>query len=388
MTVNASTTLSALNTTELVWGTVSSTPAPALGQELVRRLADLPTQHAGRPLKAYLLLDCWKENPLALALQAEFPEAAKQRCPIPDPLYQGRQDDAPCLVPVPQVLWPVMGSDSLAQSLAQDWLAHWLHAAWEEVQERLVRQHFCAVLVSRQGMSHVAKHLARLGFQYPPVMGSQVQGTARLFRYQDPRVMQSVWPALSIAQRKCWLGSIHAWWSLPQAWGPWGFSDSEPQDVDPVPEHAVQWVRMVLPQEASGAHAPALQEHLFHAEQWKQAHWWPVAQRIWASYRRRQVPVSLQPDGISMRSLLGQGLQVGLNEQELSDFVWGSWLITHSTSMDMKHAAAVNWKDADCAALLSQALNAYHQAPELGLLQYLQKYKQALLQHLAINSSN
>lgn len=378
--------LSAPNAVELAWSNSVAEPVPAQGQELVKALAEMQVHGEGRPLYISFLLDCWAGNPLAEQLQAEFPDAAKQRCAIPDSFYQGRADDAPCLVPVPQALWPVASADNLTQSLTQDWLAHWLYAAWGAAQKRLVRQYFCGVLVSGQSASHVAKHLARLGCQYPPAVEGQAASTARLFRYQDPRVMQSVWPALTAGQQRRWLGSIQAWWSLQQMWGPWAFPDSESNTEE---QAQACWVHMAQPEEkpASATRASELLGRLFNPEQWALAQIWPAAQQSWSHYRRRQTPVHLQPDGACMHRLLRQGLQAGLDFQELPEFVWSSWHITESPLLETASATVVDWQDMHNAALLRQALHAYRQAPEQGLAFYLQEHLQAELQRTTRRSS-
>lgn len=381
--------LSAPHALELAWSHSVAEPVPAQGLELVKALTEMAVQREGRPLYVCLLLDCWAGNPLAERLEAEFPEAAIQRCAIPHPAYQGRTDDAPCLVPLPQALWPVASTDTLSQSLNQDWLARWLYEAWESVEQRLVRQYFCGVLASRQSASHVAQHLARLGYQYPPAVGGQAESAAHLFRAQDPRVMQSVWPALTAGQQRRWLGPIQTWWSLQQIWGPWAFPDSESSTgaQTQTPAQAC-WVRMAQPKEEPVPATPVSEfmERLFNPEQWALAQIWPAAQQSWSHYRRRQIPVHLQPDGACMHRLLRQGLQAGLTLQELPEFVWSSWHITEPLSPEAASAGAVDWQNMHNAALLQQALHAYRQAPEQGLALYLEDL-QAKLQHTAPHSS-
>ncbi|TYZ39889.1 hypothetical protein C2U35_24835, partial [Ralstonia solanacearum] len=164
-----------------------------------------------RPLRAYLLLDIWDGNSLAEALSETWPEAAAAREAVPDDFYAGREDEAPCVVPLPDEVLPDGGTDTLAQVRAQETLARWLEDASRQASQRLVRQHFCAILFSPDSAAWVARYLASLGFQYPPE-----SSTARLFRYQDPRVMQRVWPALSATQQGMWLGAVEGWWSLTQ----------------------------------------------------------------------------------------------------------------------------------------------------------------------------
>lgn len=145
----------------------------------------------------------------------QWPETISEREAVPDSFYAGREDEAPCLVPFPDHLLLDADSDNLPQARVRDALARWLEEASKEAGQRLARQYFCAVLFSPESATRLAQHLAQLGLQYVPR-----SHTARLFRYQDPRVMQRVWPRLSTEQQNVWLGQTQAWWSLTQPWGP------------------------------------------------------------------------------------------------------------------------------------------------------------------------
>lgn len=353
-----SSTLHALQATDLAWDDSAAEPVPAQGLALVAELAEIPMQRAGRslPLHAYLLLDCWTNNPLAAQLQAEFPEAAKQRCTVPDPLYQGREGDAPCLVPLSAELRPATGTDSLAQSLAQDWFAHWLYAAWQEAQERLVRQHFCAVLVSGQGIQPIAKHLAYLGFQYPPGAAGQPDGAARLFRYQDPRVMQRVWPVLSGGQQSRWLGGVQSWWTLMQPWGP---QDSMADKAPAAPA----WFKAESPALPDGQAPVLVLSRLMHLEQWHAAHAAPWGNQSWVALASANVPIAQQPDAAAMSTAIALGQRLGLDGQDLEAFIELSWLLPGEE--DATHAHARRWDEPRNQHTLEQALHQMRSQPGL-----------------------
>lgn len=353
--------------------------APADCLVLCKALADVSAGRTTRPLHAYLLLDRWRHNPLADALEAEFPELVAQRCSVPGDLYQGREDEAPCLVPIPAAIWPVESDGSLRQTLAHEWFAHWLHVAWNEAQGRLVRQHFGGLLFSSAGARLLAQHLARLGLQYPPpaMATDPSRGPARLFRYQDPRVMQRVWPALTPQQQAYWLGPVHAWWSLQQPWGSWTFPDAEHDaGLDASEPDLAQWFRAASPDIEAAPHTSHYAtSRLFDARQWTLAHLSPVAQRIWARYLRRQISPQLQPDGDTMSRLLNEGLQHGLADADLEDFVWCSWQIEPGADQRPVRATSIDWRDARWSVLLQRVLNALRSEPDAGFAQLFEEHK-------------
>lgn len=348
---------------------------------LCKALVDTPHGDGEQSLHAYILLDCWKDNPLAEALETEYPTLAAQRCPVPDDLYMGREDEAPCLVPAPDLLWPAQNDPGLQQLLAQEAFAHWLHAARGEAQGRLVRQHFGGLLFSRAALRVTAQHLGRLGLQYPPVPHAlpgdePTRGPARLFRYHDPRVMQRVWHALTPQQQTWWMGPVRDWWSLRQPWEPWTLLSDDPATADDLQAERAQWFRAKFPDIEATAHTShQATSRLFDPRQWALAHLAPVAQRTWARYLRRDTEAKFQPDGDSMTRLLNEGLRHGLIDADLDDFVWCSWRIEPATPHQPARADAIDWQDAGWSALLQRVLGALRAEPDAGFASLFDEHK-------------
>ncbi len=340
-------------------GEMADESVPGIGLALAKDLAGLCVNSAGRTLTPYLLLGNWDANPLAAQLEEEFPETAKQRYAIPDPLYKGREAQAPCLVPMPQALRLGPDVESLSQAFARDWLAHWLQAAWQEVQARLARQHFCGVLLSGQSIDLVAKHLARLGFQYPPVAAGQSANSARLFRYQDPRVMQRVWPRLRAPQQRRWLGAVQAWWTLTQPWEPWAPQDSA-ADCTMLP---AQWFKAEWPMLAQEPTQVPLLNRLMNLEQWQAAHSAPVGNQAWAALASAKVPVAQQPEGAAMSAAIARGQRLGLEGQDLEAFTELSWLLPGEERAIQAHAR--RWDEPLTRQALEQALQQMRSQPDL-----------------------
>ncbi|MEJ8857249.1 DUF4123 domain-containing protein [Variovorax robiniae] len=294
---------------------------PAPSRELVTLCHELMLHadiDSGRPRRAYLLLDRWQANPLASAFEARYPEQAAARCAVPDPMFKGREHDAPCLVQLPDDSWHREPGGASAQVFAQEWLAGLLGVAWDASLQRLSRQHFCAVLLSKAGPKAISRHLARLGDQWP-----EGASTLRLFRYHDARVMQRVWPTLAPAQQRCWLGPIDQWWALRQPWGAWTLEEDD--------ERARWQVRWFGPNEAPPKSPSQLDiRRLFNATQWAMAHVAPVGNRVWARCAQRGIAVQNQPDGEAMDRLLKQGIASRLSDEDLENFVWRGWQIEKS----------------------------------------------------------
>lgn len=285
---------------------------------LCRELAAVPLLGGGRPVRVYALLERWRDNPLAAALDAEYPKQASARSPVRDDFFRNREDDAPCIVPLPEALRPATADDSLAGVLAREWFGSWLEAAWREAQRRLAPQHFGAVLFSCDSAREVARHLSHLGFQTPP----QAQ-RARMFRYQDPRVMQRVWPALTPRQRKLWMGPVLQWWSLTQPWGAWDANEQEPEARSDV--IAPAWFKAAPSEPPTGkpdTHHSL--RRLFDPRQWALAHAAPIGNRVWRRYADAAIATADQPGGGAMNALLAEGLDLGLEGANLEDFAWCS----------------------------------------------------------------
>lgn len=321
----------------------------ALCRELVTALPPEGT----RPLRAYALLERWRDNPLAAVFDAEYPELAGARSPVPDDFFKDRKDDAPCIVPLPDVLWRATPDGTLAEVLARDWFGDWFETSWHETRQRLTPQHFGAVIFSPESAREVAHHLANLGYQTPP-KASQ----ARMFRYQDPRVMQRVWPALTPWQRKLWMGPVRQWWSLVQPWGAW---DAREQERGAQPDAMLpRWFKAVAPAPQTvepDRHHPL--RRLFDEKQWALAHTAPIGNRVWRRYADADVDVAAQPEGRVMNALLNEGRALGLDGRNLEDFAW--------CSSQSKYFAAdlqsIPWSSPRWAPLLARMLSALQIEP-------------------------
>ncbi len=303
-----------------------------------------------RPLRAYLLLDLWDGNPFAAKLSEAWPEAAAGRAAVPNDFHSGRKGEAPCVVPLPDSVLPDGATDNLAEARAQETLARWLEEASRQASQRLVRQYFCGVLFSPDSAAWVARYLAMLGFQYPP--GSR---TARLFRYQDPRVIQRVWPVLSAAQQDMWLGAVEAWWSLTQPWGPWAMEDLVPPTDAAVP--ARPWFKAERPTVPDSQTETLLLSRLMNAEQWQRVHSASVGNRVWMRFAENGIGPDEQPDAKRMQELLATGESHHLRERNLEDFVWCS--ILHRET-----PPSIDWRTPHWACVLDHTLQALSANPD------------------------
>lgn len=314
------------------------------------------SSHSGAPVHAFMLLDSWEGNALADALLAAHPELAEERCAVPDPHFKNREDHAPCLVPLPEALAPASPADSLAAEAAGEHLAQWLTLARQQAQQRQASQHLGAIVFSDLGAEDIVAHWVDLGHQQAP------GGTgARLFRYQDPRVMQRVWPLLSPRQRQQWLGPVQQWWALTQPWGPWEPAQFGATELDATGEPA-EWFRAETPAPA------ALQDDatqvplraLFDTAQWQAAHITPAANRTWARYAADQLPMRDQPDAETVCRLLADGQRLGLQGPNLQDYVWCTWRPNAPAGASRE----LPWQSERGAALLAHLLKTLRQQPE------------------------
>jgi len=320
-----------------------------------------------RPLRAYLLLDAWEGNPLAAELSEQWPETISERKAVPDSFYAGREDEAPCLVPFPDHLLLDADTDNLPQARVRETLARWLEEASKEADQRLARQYFCAVLFSPESATRLAQHLAQLGLQYVPR-----SHTARLFRYQDPRVMQRVWLRLSTEQQNVWLGQAQAWWSLTQPWGPMADLSAREDSASPAPI----WFKAQRNVSSNTQTVVPPLNRLTNADQWQTAHSSPIGNRIWARLAQRGVPAEKQPDAASMTRLLSKGQELGLVDSNLQDFIWCSWRPILQSAQDSAAGLPIDWDSPRWRDVLARVLQALHNDPEAGFASLFEVYEQ------------
>jgi hypothetical protein len=308
----------------------------------------------GHPLRACLALEHWHANALTAAIEQRYPAMAEQRVAVPDRHFKHREDDAPCLVPLPED-WTRPSTDPAVVGLIANDLTEWLTQAWLHAEQRQMRQPLCGVLFSEASPVAIADHWAGLGDQTSPADGS-----ARLFRYQDARVMQRAWPLLSDAQRQAWLGPVRQWWALEQPWGPWSFADLVQQDVTATSREP-EWFRaFVRPDNAEALSSSAAGRLGFELAQWHAAHSAPAGHRVWARLAGNDVPPDRQPDGAAMSRMLALGQSLGLNDDNLEDFVAVTWRAHASAGISRDGF----WQSAREADLLARILGALRQQPE------------------------
>lgn len=306
-----------------------------------------------RPLRAYLLLRSWQDNPLAARLEARYPQSRTETRAVPDEHFDGHEGKAPCVIPLPDELWHSTPGGTLSEVLAREWLAAWLQQAWQEVRQRLVRQHFGAILFSRASAREIAHHLVNLGHQTPPH-----ETQARLLHYQDPRVMQRAWPLFTPWQRKLWMGPVSQWWSLAQPWGPWDSAETA-QDAGST---APAWFK-ALPDALPDALQPDTRitvRRLFTAAQWERARLSRAGNRVWRRHADAAVAPREQPSGALMTELLHAGLDLGLTDQNLEDFAWCS---SHPRYL-AENQQSIPWHAPRWAPLLERVLTTVRNEPD------------------------
>lgn len=292
----------------------------------------LKTKEQLIPQRAYLLFNRWDENPLAQALEEQFPKWARDRVIVPDRQFEHRAEHAPFLLELPEEL--ILPSPDLLSRPVREWLAQCLAFTAQQVGKRILKQDFCGIVISPASAPAITRHWVGLGDQRPPFQEESV-----LFRYHDPRVMQRVWPALSPLQQSQWLGPVTYWWSLVQPWGPFGDA--------PEPAH---WFHAKAPVLPHGAEVGGSPHDLFDEAQWFLAGISPQANLIWRSYADNNVPPEGQPDADSLIQMLADATRMRLEGLNLEDYVWITWL--HNPEEGAPRA--MDWSLPHLALTLSQ----------------------------------
>lgn len=270
---------------------------------------------------AYVLLDGKEANPLTGT-------DARLR-PVPDIYFSGEPWLAPQLLPLN------LPDDVF---LLQDALA----AAALSASQRMQVQPVAAVVIAGPDVSMLLMHLAGLGLQYDPVNAEE---PARLFRYQDPRVMQRVWPRLSEPQRRAWLGPVLRWYAIEQPTG------SLPADA----VELVVWQAGPAPRD-DAAH-PRL-HHLFDERQWRLAHGAPAENAFWlyaAADREALATARVLPDLATLRQWLAEAGRHGLHADDQTGWALCRW----ATSFD-------EWTSPSGQARMHRALGLQQEHAGLG----------------------
>lgn len=317
------------------WGALTALP-PKPSEDASR------SKKEPRPQRAYLLFNRWDGNPLAQELREQFPQWARDRVSVPDSCFEYREERAPCLLELPEELVVPVPGFKTRDLLA--WLAHCLKFASQQVNERITKQDFCGVVISHESAQAITRYWVGLGDQRPPYKEESV-----LFRYQDPRVMQRVWPALSPLQQSRWLGPVTQWWSLMQPWGP--FSGS--------PEPA-QWFCAKAPVLPYGTRVGGSPRDLFDEAQWFLSGVSPDANSIWRSYAKHDIPPEALPDPDSLQQMLVDAARMDLKGLDLEDYVWITWM--HAPKEGP--ARAIDWRLPHLASTLSRIEDQLRDRPD------------------------
>jgi hypothetical protein len=292
--------------------------------------------------RAYLLFNRSGGNTLAQELIEQFPKWARDRCAVPDSYFQHRSERAPFLLELPDELLTL--TSGVETKAVRSWLVHCLQFAATQVDERTTQQDFCGLVISGESERTIARHWVDLGDQLPP--GSQ---DSALFRYHDPRVMQRVWPTLSDSQQSRWMGPVMQWWSLVQPWGP----------INDAPE-PTQWFRATNSTLPSGTSAVASPRYLFNAAQWFVSGVSPDANSIWRSYADNNILPLAQPDPQSMVQMLADARDMGLQELNLEDYVWITWM--HAPKEGA--ARVMDWSQPHLVPILSRIQDQLRDEPD------------------------
>lgn len=308
-------------------------------KQLVREWKQLEQQY-DVAVRSYFLFERWRDNNLASIFLDAYPKQAAMRVAVPDELYEDEPDDAPCIVAVDREILPADAGNTMRDYLAYEWLGRFLQQAWLAVQHRRSLQGFCGILFTSVEAEVLARHLRQVGYQYAP------DGQARLLRYQDPRVIQRVWPVLNEEQRQVWMGPVFSWLSLNMPWGP-GDHSGEPT-----------WftARPSLPTCLNNPFQNISRSKLLNSSQWLAAHSVPAANTLWQRYEEQGIPSSQQPTGSQMDRMLNAASSLGISVTQLERFlscVWhpclmpqagkSSWFTSHegTDKNSMKHCKFV-----------------------------------------------
>ncbi|MBS0427825.1 MAG: DUF4123 domain-containing protein [Proteobacteria bacterium] len=298
-----------------------------------------------QPLHACLILERWEHTTAGQWLAEFLPDTAASRIALADPVYKDREDEAPCIVPLPQDLAQAAPTSEAARALRAV-LPHWLEEAWFASRMRLRAIHLCGVAFTPRNATSLAVHGAQMAFQHSPV-----DGRACFFRFFDPRVMQRTWPTLSVAQRRAWLGPAVTLWSLEQPWGPWSFEELVASDASALRQRPRALV-FDTPANADDD-MPLDRQRLLDPAQWHAAMSAPVGNRAWAAYAQEAVAPDHQPGAQAMTDCIDLGARLGLNGSDLDDFVAASWNLPQGAE---RAAGRTPWERPPYAQALQTAL--------------------------------
>lgn len=187
-----------------------------------------------------------------------------------------------------------------------------LGAAVSTAPQRLQPQCVCAALLSPHPASALLDHFVGLGLQHDPA------GVPAVLRYQDPRVMQRVWPALREPQRALWLGPIARWHAALQ---PEGAVIQQRAALD------VIWDAEYAALSQQAAHTRP--HHLLDDRQWRLTHSAPAEAAFWqlvSTHNRSTATFVAYPSVGTLRHWLSEAAAHGLErDRDQCDWALCQW---------------------------------------------------------------
>jgi len=270
-----------------LWNTLDASICTALTVEIDAITALSESSNAA----PYLLLDQG---------EADFLPVEKCRLrPTPDSYFKDEPTRAPNLLPLK------LPAD---HSILQEAFA----SATLTASQRLHAKKVSALLLVSCDIEALLGHFGVLSLQYDPTEGAE---SACVLRYQDPRVIQRVWPILSESQRRTWLGPIQHWYGATQ---PTGLIVAEAAAA-PILWHATPALADVQPH--SRVH------HLLDSVQWRLAHSAPAENSFWqvVSLRSTSGHTAPYPSTGTLRSWLSEAASSGLGINDQTDWALCQW---------------------------------------------------------------
>lgn len=294
------------------WNALGANARVALSQQLADMNTFCEATHSAR----YVLLE--RGNLEVLGVDAS------RLHPVPDAYFEHEPWLAPQLL-------PIRGPED--QLLLQEALA----CAIVTAPDRLNMQPVSAVLVGTPRPVALLTHFAALGEQCDP---TEHAAQPRVFRYQDPRVMQRVWPALNGSQRSAWLGPVRRWYAALQ---PSNGSLGAETITKVVPTTSpLVWrgdAEPVPPEQA----VPVRQRHMLDVAQWHLAHSAPAENAFWHLLRSSadaERPANPDPTPELLRSWLHQAAARGLHSADQTDWAlccWAAGIQEWDSALSQRH---------------------------------------------------
>ncbi|RIX72553.1 DUF4123 domain-containing protein [Acidovorax cavernicola] len=219
--------------------------------------------------------------------------------PIPDSYFKDEPSRAPHLLPLKLPADHLILQEALASAILT-------------APQRLHAKKISALLLISCDIEALLAHFRALSLQYDPTAEDE---SACVMRYQDPRVMQRVWPILSEGQRRAWLGPIRHWYAATQPTGPIVTEAA----AAPTLWHATPALSDVQPH--SRVH------HLLDSVQWRLAHGAPSENSFWqvVSLRSASGHTAPYPSTGTLRNWLSEAASSGLGTNDQTEWALCQW---------------------------------------------------------------